>query len=130
MGLILDTSFVVCAEREARRRRPGACDAFLAEHPGETFHLTFTVVGELACGRSVAAREEWRKLCRPYRILPWSVEIAWQYGEIYRQLSGQGRLIGTNDLWIAATAIAHGMPLVSNNLAEFARVDGLQVLGF
>jgi tRNA(fMet)-specific endonuclease VapC len=55
------------------------------------------------------------------------MEIAWQYGEIYRQLSGQGKLIGANDLWIAATAIAHGFGLVTSNQSELSRVPGLQV---
>jgi tRNA(fMet)-specific endonuclease VapC len=39
-------------------------------------------------------------------------------------------MIGTNDLWIAAAAIVHGAPLVTNNTGEFSRVPGLTVIGF
>jgi len=36
-------------------------------------------------------------------------------------------LIGGNDLWIAAHAIASELTLVTNNLREFRRVPGLTV---
>jgi len=130
VGLILDTNFVIAAEREARRGVPGRTDAFLARRTDETFFLTFTVAGELACGQSANARRDWELLCRPYPILPWTMEIAWHYGETYRLLSAAGKLIGANDLWIAAAALAHGHGVVTNNTDEFRRVPGLTVEAF
>jgi tRNA(fMet)-specific endonuclease VapC len=130
MGLILDTSFVITAEREARRAVPGRADAFLARWADETFYITFTVAGELACGQSASDRRDWQHLCRPYPILPWTMEVSWQYGEIYRALAPQGQLIGTNDMWIAATALTHGFGLVTRNHDEFQRVPGLVVETF
>ncbi|MFZ4776267.1 MAG: type II toxin-antitoxin system VapC family toxin [Terrimicrobiaceae bacterium] len=130
MAIILDTSFVIAVEREAKRREPDKADAFLEAHSGETMFITFTVAGELACGASASAHTQWRRLCQPYAVLPWSMEISWEYGEIYRQLSAAGTLIGTNDLWIAATARFHGMPLVTANHVEFSRVAGLEILAF
>jgi predicted nucleic acid-binding protein len=41
-----------------------------------------------------------------------------------------GLLIGANDLWIAATALAFGKPVVTRNLREFQRVPGLTVLDY
>ena len=73
---------------------------------------------------------DWQRLCRPFAVLPWSMEISWQYGEIYRQLQSTGQLIGTNDLWIAATALVYGMPVVTNYLDEIQRVNGLEVVAF
>lgn len=130
MGLILDTNFVIAAEREARRGTLGAVDRFLASHSEETFSITFTVAGELACGKSAAARRDWQQLCRPYPVLPWSLDVSWKYGEIFRQLQSKGTLIGTNDLWIAATALVHGMGVVTNNVDEFRRVTGLTVVTY
>lgn len=75
MGLILDTNFIIAAEREARRRAPGAADRFLAARATETFVIPFTVAGELACGRSAAVRQDWQQLCRPYPVLPWSMGV-------------------------------------------------------
>jgi tRNA(fMet)-specific endonuclease VapC len=130
MGLILDTCFVITAERDTRRGVSGKAHAFIAANASETFHITFTVAGELACGQSASARRDWELLCRPYPILPWTREISWHYGEIYRDLAAKGQLIGGNDLWIAATALAHGFGVVTNNTNEFRRVSGLTVEGF
>lgn len=130
MGLILDTCFVITAERDARRGISGRAHAFLAAHPAETFFITFTVAGELACGQSASAHRDWERLCRPYPVLPWTLGIAWAYGEIYRALATRGQLIGGNDMWIAATALTHGYAVVTNNDAEFRRVPGLVVEAF
>ncbi len=130
MELILDTNFVIAAEREAKRRVRGPADAFLAAHRKDTFFITFTIAGELACGLSASPIADWKRLCSPYAILAWSLDISWQYGELYRHLAKAGAMIGTNDLWIAATALVHGFHLVTNNAAEFGRVPGLAVMGF
>lgn len=130
MGLILDTNFVIAVEREARRSGTGRTAAFLSARISERLFITFTIAGELACGQSAQARQDWERLCRPYPILPWTPDVSWHYGEIYRRLAARGHLIGTNDLWIAATALAHGHAVVTNNHAEFSRVDGLVVESF
>ncbi len=60
-------------------------------------------------------------------MLPPTPDICWQYGRISRHLKDNGQLIGTNDLWIAATAVVHGMPLVTRNVAHFRRVPDLEI---
>lgn len=47
------------------------------------------------------------------------------YGRVRADLEAAGTPIGGNDLLIAAQAIALGYTLVTDNEAEFARVDGL-----
>jgi tRNA(fMet)-specific endonuclease VapC len=130
MGLILDTNFVIAAEREARKGVTALVDRFFAQHADETFFITFTIAGELACGRPAAPRQDWERLCRPYPLIEWSREISWAYGELCRQLAPEGRLMGTNDLWIAATARVHGMGVVTGNVNEFSRVPGLRVVEY
>lgn len=130
MGLILDTNFIIVAEREAKRGITTTIDRFFATRTKESFYITFTVAGELACGQSASPKRDWERLCRPYPILPWSIEASWRYGEIYRALATQGQLIGTNDMWIAATALVHGMGVVTNNVDEFSRVPGLTVVSY
>ena len=130
MGLILDTIFIIVAEREAKRGITTTIERFFASRTRETFYITFTVAGELACGQSASPKRDWERLCRPYPILPWSAEVSWQYGEIYRALAARGHLIGTNDIWIAATALVHDMGVVTNNVDEFSRVPGLAVVSY
>jgi tRNA(fMet)-specific endonuclease VapC len=49
------------------------------------------------------------------------------YGDLRVTLERAGRIIGPNDLLIAAQAIALGMTLVTDNEREFSRVPGLRV---
>jgi len=130
MELILDTEFVIALERERKRKQQGPAKDFLSQHGPDHFFITFTVAGELACGRSAAAKQAWQRLCHPFFILPWNSEISWTYGEIFRELQSGGNLIGANDLWIAATVLSRKATLVSNNLNDFGRIPDLAVLSY
>ena len=46
---------------------------------------------------------------------------------IRAELESQGEIIGNNDLWIAAHALASKLTLVTNKEKEFRRVRGLKV---
>jgi tRNA(fMet)-specific endonuclease VapC len=60
-------------------------------------------------------------------VLEYTPKSAAHYGEIRANLEKQGTPIGVNDLHIAAHARSEGLILVSNNLKEFKRVDGLRL---
>ena len=126
--LILETTFLIDLERELRQARDGPAQRFLANRAEDRLHLTFTVVGELAAGASMADREVWQEFVAPFRVLESNREVSWRYGEIYRLLQDGGLLIGSNDLWIAATALAHDMAVVTGNESHFRRVPDLTVL--
>ena len=49
------------------------------------------------------------------------------YGELRAGLEKDGAPIGSNDLWIAAHALASGLTLVTNNVREFRRVPKLKI---
>lgn len=59
--------------------------------------------------------------------LPLSTEAGKHYGEIRAKLEQQGKIIGNNDLWIAAHALSLGVILVTNNAKEFRRVPHLKI---
>ena len=129
--MILDSTFLVDFERERRRREPGAATEFLRAHQEARFCITFTIAGELAAGKSLGVdRTSWYRFIQPFRILESSAEVAWEFGRAYRHLQTEGTLIGANDLWIAATGLAHQLPVVTRNAREFDRVPGLQVLSY
>lgn len=62
----------------------------------------------------------------PYASLPFDAAAA-MYGRIRHELEIAGKVIGPNDLMIAAIAHANKLTLVTHNTPEFGRVSGLQI---
>ena len=58
---------------------------------------------------------------------PLRVETFEKYGTILAEVETSGEVIGNNNLWIAAHAMAAGLILVTNNEKAFRRVRGLKV---
>ena len=58
-------------------------------------------------------------------VLPFDAPADVAYGVLRAHLEQGGKPIGGNDLLIAAQALSLGHVLVTDNLREFARVDGL-----
>ena len=58
-------------------------------------------------------------------VLPLAAPADAAYGVIRTQLEQAGRPIGSNDMLIAAQAVALGYTMVTDNEGEFARVGGL-----
>jgi len=63
----------------------------------------------------------------PLTSLPFDDACAGIYGRIRQDLTIQGKLIGPNDLLIAAIALANDAVLVTHNQKEFCRVAGLRL---
>jgi tRNA(fMet)-specific endonuclease VapC len=62
------------------------------------------------------------------QAIPITEPVARVHADIWAQLAKRGQVIGAHDLWIAATAIAHGLAVATGNGADFSRVPGLRVL--
>ncbi|MDH2996977.1 plasmid maintenance protein [Pasteurellaceae bacterium LFhippo2] len=60
-------------------------------------------------------------------ILPYESKAAAHFGNIKAELSKTGKIIGENDIHIAGHCRSEGLILVTNNLREFERVDGLRL---
>jgi tRNA(fMet)-specific endonuclease VapC len=128
--LILETTYLVDLEREAAANTTGRAHAFLDAHPDRVLAIALTTAGELASGAVLSERAGWESLVGRFRLLMPDTETAWQYGRLYRYLRENGLLIGSNDLWIAATALAHGSPVVTRDVAHYRRVPGLEVVPY
>jgi tRNA(fMet)-specific endonuclease VapC len=125
-SLILETSFLIDLERE-QQRGPGPAVAFLESNEEARLYLSFIVAGELAAGMSLSNRARWEAFLAPFFVLPSTPDVSWEYGRAYRYLQENGRQIGGNDLWIAATGLAYRMPIVTRNAEHFRRVPNLDV---
>jgi tRNA(fMet)-specific endonuclease VapC len=60
-------------------------------------------------------------------VLEYGSKAASHYGDIRTVLERKGTPIGVNDLHIAGHARSEGMTLVTNNLREFERIEGLRL---
>ena len=97
-----------------------------------SMELPVIVLGEYRFGIGQSRRrseyEKWlRELISATRVLVVEEETSRHYAAIRAALKKAGRPIPSNDLWIAAHALASNIILVTNNEREFKRVPGLKI---
>lgn len=68
-----------------------------------------------------------RSFCGALETVAFDAACADSGAEIRATLRARGTPIGPFDLLIGATALRHGLVIVTNNTREFARIDGLRV---
>lgn len=97
----------------------------------ETIGVPAVALGEIRAGflegRRAAAHEarlQWFLAQDGIATVPVDGPVARRYAEIHHELRRRGRPIPTNDLWIAATALEHGLVLYTRD-AHFDVVPGL-----
>jgi predicted nucleic acid-binding protein len=125
--MLTDTTFWIDLLEERQRRRPSAAHEFLAQHRSHELLVSIITWGELAAG--VDSYDELNQLLRRIHVLPLALQIAWEGSRIDRELKRTGGRLGENDNWIAATARAAGLALVTRDEA-FQRVPGLRVVAY
>ena len=115
-GLLIDTDVLSYIAWERPQAEPFA-PLLLGKLP----FISFVTVGEMFFG---AAKANWGEpriarmetILRRYTVIPGTYDIAQRYGHVKRAFRDQ---VGENDMWIAATALAHELPVVTNNLTHF-----------
>ncbi len=128
--MLFDTTFVIHLEREIKRASPGPAHHFLENHPNQPLNVSIVSVAEFAEGYSSEQEQDCWLALRRYTVLNLDRDIAWKAAQISRHLRSAGRAIGDNDLWIAATAIHHQLPLVTRNTQHFQRIADLMLTGY
>ncbi|MDB9534938.1 type II toxin-antitoxin system VapC family toxin [Dolichospermum planctonicum CS-1226] len=73
--------------------------------------------------KTLDRQQEFLKL---FISLPFDDDASFIYGRIRAELSAKGIIIGANDLQIAAIAMVNNLILVTHNVREFSRVNGLR----
>ncbi len=128
--MILDTTFLIDLHREAVRNEPAKAFTFLERNADAPMRISIITYAEFAEGFSAESYDRFLELVSPYEVVDISKPIAWKYAQLSRDLRKQGSRIGDNDLWIAATAIDSGAPLVTRDNRHFPRVAGLTLLSY
>lgn len=129
--LSLDTSILIDLQRERRKEgAEGPAHRFLGRSSDAELFLSVVALGEFAEGFASAAHPIVQTVREQHTLLPIDEETALVYAGVVRELRRRGRLIGTNDLWIGASSLRYGMPLVTSNTEHFGRLEGLEVVEY
>lgn len=123
---MLDTNLCI---RVLRDRPPGLRPRFNAE--ADTLAISTITYTELIHGAAKSARPaENRRAVEGFAnrlaVLPFDENAAAHAGEIYAELARKGQLIGPYDILIAGHARSRGLVVITGNLREFLRVDGIR----
>ena len=125
---MLDTNICIYI---AKHHPPEVRARFERLKPGQLVMSAITF-GELYYGASKSnqrakALAQLEELIQDIPVEDLNPRAAQAYGEIRATLEMEGRLIGNNDLWIGAHAVALDLTLATNNEREFKRIAGLSV---
>ena len=114
-----------------RRSSPALMERIQAV-PLQQLVMSVVTLAELQYGVVVSARKKSNQaaldlLLRHLAVMELTREAATHYAEIRADLKKRGQLIGANDLLIAAHAKSVAATIVTNNIKDFGRVQGLSV---
>ena len=128
MRLLLDTDICIYA---INRRRPEALERLRTYAVGEVGVSAITYAELRFVVENSARREQnmerLERFLLPLEVVPLDAEAGRWYGRVRTQLRREGHPIGGNDLLIAAHALSLGATLVTNNVREFERIEGLRL---
>lgn len=128
MKYMLDTNICVYAIKN----KPENVSKCIKKHDPDEICISTIVFAELEHGvaKSVCKEKNERnlnKFLKVFKILPFDMKAAVEYGKICAYLQSQGTPIGTMDMLIAAHALSESLTIVTNNVREFERVPNLMI---
>lgn len=138
MGLVIDTSALIAVERHSADLKGEAAWARLfPQLASEPVVLPAIVLAEVLVGvamadtamRAAARRARVDALVAHVPVVDFDSEVAEEWARLFASLSRQGRLIPSNDLAVAATAVRlqFGVLVGPSDEKHFKMVDGLRV---
>lgn len=124
---LLDTNMVVYLQRGV----PAVLNK-LAALGFDRVALPALVAAELAYGVEKSLHRErnqarLEQFLQGIRVIAWTHTAMWHYARNYHKLRQHGQPIGHMDLLIGAQALAEGAILVTHNVREFERIEGLRI---
>jgi tRNA(fMet)-specific endonuclease VapC len=127
VGFVVDISVFIDLERAeiSIEARFGDDEVYLAAvSASELLHGVYRANTALRRAR----REKYvENILRAIPILNFDLDTARVYAQIGADLRASGHKVGAHDLQIAATALHHGLTLLTANVRDFERIPGLAV---
>ncbi len=117
----LDTS--VCVELMKNRQRG---NILVEQFSDKDIFLTSVGLFELLLRSTNLEIVE--KMATRFNLLIFNEPAARKAAEIFKELKSSGNIIGSNDIFIAATAIANNCALATLNWKDFSKVKGLRLV--
>lgn len=95
--------------------------------------VSFVTIGELLFG---AKKRNWgtakiadlERRLRGAVIVPYDRLLCDTYGRLKAETRTAGIVVADNDMWIAASAVRHNVPLITHNRKHFERIPDLVVI--
>ena len=126
MKYLLDTNICIALIRN----KPAALLQQLTSHQPGDVGISSITLAELVHGAEKSAQVErnmsaLQQFLLPIELADFDQGAALAYGKIRADLERGGQIIGSMDMLIAAHALSLDVILVTNNMREFQRVNGL-----
>jgi tRNA(fMet)-specific endonuclease VapC len=115
-------------------RKPAHIKRMFNTHIGQLC-ISAVTWGELICGAEKSEQVEKNLatldgFAARLEVLPFDKQASRQFGQVKAELELQGQKIGSYDTMIAGHARSQGLIVVTNNVLEFKRVEGLRVVNW
>src|SRR6266481_2368822 len=130
MAIMLDADVLIRGEK-------GSFDVknWLAGQPNEQFEVAAITMAELWHGVERATIPHKHKrlqylmaMFSVLPVIPYTEETAYEHARIWAALEAAGKMIGSYDLIVAATALERGDRVATFNKRHFAQIQGLRVI--
>ncbi|MHB8303994.1 MAG: PIN domain-containing protein [Acidobacteriaceae bacterium] len=137
MGLILDSSVLIAAERKGKNARNALAEIAIRA-PGEDVAVSVVTLIELAHGiarsdtpgRKAMRHQFLNELMDAVPVHPVSVPVALRAGRIDGESAARGVRLALSDLLIGVTALELGYRVATGNVRHFQLVPGLEIVPF
>jgi predicted nucleic acid-binding protein len=127
MGVLIDTDLLIDLERGE-----ASVESVLGEQAGTISVITVSELLHGVLRAEGAARTRRRAFVEHVlagvEAIPITQRVARVHADIWSGLAARGEQVGAHDLWIAATAVAHGLAIATRNISHFECIPGLRIL--
>lgn len=123
--ILLDTSILI---EYYRKKNKTKSTLFQLSKTYSSFVISAVSHFEIYSGANPDQLDFWDNFFQQITILPFTAEVSTLAVKIDEALKKKRKQIAIPDLFIAATAIAHNVPIATLNKKHFERVDNLNLL--